>query len=365
MDKRNIRRAGMALLAGVMTLGLARSARAIDLSDGSCSLTIKLVSDEQVQDITGSEAVYAVDLYRVARAVADPAFETYSYEMEEGFAFEKDGEAVDMSAYEDLVTLTNDDYKLFANQAAEVIYSDIDNHAPTYTSADGIFKDIDPGLYMVIAHGDEDPYYEKDEEGNWTAILNSDEYVYTYKPELISLPSTVEDMTGAYDEEGQFIPITTAGGEWIYDLKATLKPSQEVRYGDLWITKTYTGYDTWSPVTCVFHITAELKDKVVYDNYVAMTFDSADTETVKLAGKLPVNAVVTVTEEYAGAGYRQVGVTPRPVVIPVPVEDGHAEVTFENTRGDEVIHGYGIENHFEYNGTSWDLDNKEEWKKAE
>jgi hypothetical protein len=75
--------------------------------------------------------------------------------------------------------------------------------------------------------------------------------------------------------------------------------------------------------------------------------------------------MVTVSEVYPGAGYEQVGEDPAPVEIPVPIDGAHAEVSFEDTRTTKVVHGYGIENHFEYTEDGWTLDNEEKWKEAE
>ena len=141
-------------------------------------------------------------------------------------------------------------------------------------------------------------------------IANSRTYAYKFSPELISIPT----------KEAEDNIINTANsGPWIYDASATLKPSREIRVGDLLITKILDDYRQREkevgdnprlikdPATFVFEVTAYEKtdneDKtqapVIYHDYVSIVFDAFGTKSV-LIGELPVDSFVVVKEEYHG-----------------------------------------------------------------
>ena len=142
------------------------------------------------------------------------------------------------------------------------------------------------GLYLLIAHsvdqegaGDPAKYAvaATDETGAATGtatIANSHTYKYTFAPELVSLPTKEADEAGVISTDNP--------GDWIYNASVTLKPSQDVRLGDLEITKTLETYalpgpgektsgenprTIKDPATFIFEVTAYRKEGVGLGSY--------------------------------------------------------------------------------------------------
>lgn len=203
-------------------------------------------------------------------------------------------------------------------------------------------------MYLVIARGSEIADYVTkavDETGSekLATIAWSDEYVYTYLPELISLPGK-EAVDGT---------ISTANpGDWLYDASATLKPSQSLRFGSLEIVKTLTSYETSGPADFVFQVEAykdETKAEVVYSNVVRLSFTGAGSQSTVLADVIPVGAYVEVTEVYSGASYSLVGEATATAVIQAAET---AQVSFTNEYNSSGNHGGAVTNRFDYSSES-------------
>lgn len=193
-------------LTACMILGLSgwtvESARAVDL-DQECSLT---VSPGEAEDLQNADVV--LDLYQVARAVPVSGYDTYAYE-----AVAPYGDLADALA--DSQSLTNEKYQELSQQAAEITLTQGNTIAKKIdgASAGEKIEGLEAGLYLVIARGSEIADYVTkavDETGSekLATIAWSDEYVYTYLPELISLPGK-EAVDGTIN--------TANPGDWLYD----------------------------------------------------------------------------------------------------------------------------------------------------
>ena len=206
---------------------------------------------------------------------------------------------------------------------------------------------LSSGLYLVIARGEDvSDYLQQAEDGTITTIANSEDWVYTYTPELVALPGTET--------------FTTDNAQWIYDANTVLKPAQDVRYGDLEITKTLNRYETRDPATFVFTIDAYKNNELVYSNAVSLVFTEAGTQSVKIEGKIPNGAQVTVKEVYSGAVYNVVGSAEAVTVI--DAQNGTQPVSFSNDYNSTDKRGGSIDNRFEFaeEHWSWSSDLKEQ-----
>lgn len=308
-----------------------------------------------------------IDYYLVATAKDDPTHGlTYTFEPVEGFSLSG------IDTYEGLYNNGNGaDWAALAQSAAGVVLADGYTDAPTATKDSGVKAEgLAPGLYLVIAHADgaKKKDYVKQENGVWSTTAMTDEYIYTFAPELIALPSTVATIPNALVDENT--TIKTSDGEWVWDLTAYMKPSQEMRYGELVVTKTLDAFDTIdydggkldvTPVTFVFSIkaTKENPDKegeiITYvDKVIAFTFTGADSKTFMITEDeklLPVGAKVEVEEVYSGAGYELVNSDVNyddKLVVPVEEKDYEPlTFTFENNYTNlSLVKGYGILNQY-------------------
>lgn len=184
---------------------------------------------------------------------------------------------------------------------------------------------LECGLYLVYA--EETP---------------TDNYVYNFKPYLVSLP------TNDYTAEN--------GGTdtWTYDVTMGLKPQQEIRYGELVIEKTLGTVNTsMGGATCIFQVDAVKNGELVYSNVLSLNFTLPGKKQA-VVDEIPMGAEVTVTEIYAGAGYRLTSDATVNVTVVTPETEGYpATASFTN---DYEYPGYGtsIVNHFERIGEGWE-----------
>ena len=312
-----------ALTAGLVavTPGLNGAAKAVNLEE-DCSLRVAPVdpgnnNQEMVADLAG--AAITVDLYKVADAQPVSGYDTYTYKF--------------LDEYKDLESIykgdpNNAEWKKMAQEAASYVKKSQEAEAPEGTAQpvmSGAISNgyaelggLKSGLYLLIARGtDIEDYWttvnqqgdveEEDAEAaeSIATIARSNKYVYTYSPEMISLPG----------KEGN----TTAGnGEWLYNMTASLKPEQSVRYGSLEIVKE----------------------------------DIAGQKSVILEDRIPVGTVVTVTEEYSGGVYGQISVTPDPVTIEA---NNIVSVPFTNDYNETDRGGGSVTNSFNQSETGWRL----------
>lgn len=319
----------LAFTAVAATPALDSVAAAVDVSK-ACTLTVSPGSADLADDLAGADVV--IDLYKVADAVADSAYDTYSYNFLDGYT------GLTVSDKPD-----NAEWKRLSREAAQVA---LNGRTPEVNGA-GVNERIPVpgcGLYLVVARGRNITDYKTtaaDEDGTEgpATIAHSQQYTYTFAPSLVSLP-------GKEAEDGV---INTAGaGDWLYDLSITLKPQRAVRYGSLEIVKTLQSYETKDPATFVFQVDAVLGGQNVYSGVVAISF-TAPGQRSKLIEKLPVGAQVTVKEVYTGAVYSVTTADTQTVTI---LANDVVQAPFTNDYDETDRGGGAVINQFEHDAES-------------
>ena len=345
-------------------------AKAVDL-EANKSLAIVSASDEEYQkdidSMTGDKAII-YDVYQIAGTIADEKYDTFSYKLAEGVTFtnSEDGTEYDISTYEGLGKLKASSYDDIAQQAAAKVIEELGAEKQTFTKQEKL-TEMPAGLYLVIAHGDMDPYYEE-VNGKLVTYYESNDYKYSFTPVLVSLPST-GDVDGT--------ALSTAG-TWKNDVTIKLKPERVDRLEGITITKHIDKWENSSPVTFIFEVKATKNGEVKYSNVVSLTFDenSSDTLSVSLKNCIPVGSRVEVTEVYSGAGYAMTeGETGERVIEVLTAQPNHDPYVipdpFNNKYDKNGTNGFGIENHFTANineetgASRWDADNTLAWRNEE
>lgn len=348
----------LALGMVVVTPGLDGAAKAVDLT-GKCTLTVAPIATdvnnvEMAEDLAKADIV--VDLYKVANAETVNGYDTYTYQFLNGYEKLADIYQADQN---------NADWRNMAQEAAKYV-RDNGSNVELVKSGEAMNQaigDLDSGLYLLIARGkDIEDYWTEVEEadGDLTAetegethkniatIAQSDRYVYTYLPELISLPGK-ESLSGNEN------PSTADGGAWLYNMSVNLKPQQDHRYGSLEIVKTLLRYDVKSPATFVFEVTATLGDDTVFRDNVSLTFTSGDStseKSVVLKDRIPIGAQVTVEEIYSGAAYV---LTSSPIQTATIEANNMVSVAFTNDYNGTNRGGGSVSNYFNQTEEGWHL----------
>lgn len=197
------------------------------------------------------------------------------------------------------------------------------------------FKDIDTGLYLVMAGKVDTPYY-----------------TYEFTPYLVSLPNNYY----ASDPENP-----GAEDSWKYDVTMGLKPGRVERFGSLNIEKNLTGMSLLpgnDNAMFVFRVKIDpLGDLTpAYDKIVAVTFDSGGEKMLDTIEDIPAGATVEVEEVYSGGGYTQASVEPNPAKAIIKADEpGSTPVTFTFTNeiDETTTGGFGVVNQFTNEDGSW------------
>lgn len=321
-----------------------------------------------------------VDLYLVATAKPVSGYDTYTLELqplynEKAPKGEKSiSDLLDEAKETEYESGVNASYRQLAQKVAakalELKYKPID----TIKLPGEPTKELQAGMYLVVPHGagmkpeqyirkmkanvaDEDaPDYFKESGDQYVTIASSEGYIYSYLPELISIPSK-EDNGGAFN--------TAQRGNWLYDVTATLKSQKEVQTASLEIVKKLD----LAPLTtdsCVFEITAVFDNRTVLHTYKSINFGPEDKtqKKITLENLIPVGSTVTVKEEKAGASYeiKQGESSDRKFVaeqnteskdVVVTAENGLTfSVTFNNTRTGSGGGSGAITNNYKYSATT-------------
>lgn len=305
---------GCCLLAAPL---LAGAVGALDTTK-ACSLSMQACGDEELANLSAT-AVQA-KLYRVADVDA-----IYQYTAVAEFAglatINDNGTSLPLKNLKDD---TAAQWELAAAQAAALAEGVTPTREVAFAAGTASVTGLTPGLYLLC-----------------TDTANTGEYVYTYAPILISLPS-----------------MDAADGSDIYDITGVkLKPARTDAKADLAIGKTLSRYSTLQgPATFVFSVEAVRGGKTVYSNVVSMVFDAAGSKTVTLKD-LPVGAEVTVTEVYSGACYQATTQASQTVTIKAKA-DGENAVRFANDYDDSRRGGTSVTNRFDPGAGSW------QWKQV-
>lgn len=353
--KRTVRRLMCLMAASVLAAGfalavpvLSGTAHAVELGT-ACSLTVT-VEPKEMEGGPQEMPDVALDLYKIADAVPVEGQDTYSYSTDS--ESQKIYAGLALNGVE-----SKEGWQQLAQQAADITFSS--GKAPYATVEDLendrlTAADLGAGLYLMIARGRNltaDEYIvrntaaEGETDGLITTVAYSGSYVFTYEPQLVSLP------TKEADEEGNIM--TSNSGEWIYNAAAVLKPELSGRFAALRIDKELLSYRTGNPATFVFLVEAALEGEIVYSNVVSMDFNEAGSQSELIADKIPVGAEVTVTEVYSGVTYRiaEGGQAVRNIILNNigPDEEGFSNiVSFRNEYDGTGRNGSAITNHFEY-----------------
>lgn len=299
-----------ALVCTAVLLPNAQAAIGVDAGRTDCSIEVDVTgagfSDLQTLPIT-------VNLYKVA-----------SIDVTGEYTSTPDFSALDFSGISEATTAQ--EWETYAADAKAIVDAGTLAVTATADTEEGIasIHNLGTGLYLIDAQ----------------QVL-SDYNQYDFTPYLISLPNNYYHTTG--------------DDTWLYELTGDnaigLKPEKTDRIGDLLITKNLDVYnETNTEGTFVFQIEAVKTDidtnetKVVYSDVVAMTFESAGTDSITIED-IPAGAEVTVTEVYSGASYKLVSDPSQTVTI---IAEDVVATEFVNTHDDTTDGGHGLVNHFSY-----------------
>lgn len=196
------------------------------------------------------------------------------------------------------------------------------------------FTGLSTGLYLVYAQ-------EKE----------STDYLYKFKPYLISLPGNNYDPSNASSSDA-----------WVYNITVGLKPEKQDRYGDLKVIKNLTSYnETTDGAYFTFLVKASKADndtedvRFEYEEVFALKFDAPGQKEFVLK-RIPAGSLVTVTEivetvtnadgstEYkSGASYKLTSENYQTETI---AADQMVSVSFTNTNNGGLNDGTGKVNQF-------------------
>lgn len=341
-----------------------------------CSLTVNVTAggteyawDEQLMGIDWQGV--SVELYKVADVRKAAGVDDYVYSAGDANPFE----AV-VNGANDLLRAPAgaDAWDALARQAAETVRASKEGNPIAFAYKGNVYAGvagIDAGLYLMLIRDEGSDFKEiamEDGTSNIATVVRSENYEYEFAPALVSLPMRREML----DDQNVY-----TGYEWVYDLALTPKNGISYRYGSLEIVKTLTGYRAGEPATFVFRVKTSYDDgragaKFEYDDIVTLHYDqnSPATQTVKLEGKFPMGARVTVTEVYSGNAYslttgekepieikpldaREVEAGPEGLKTRITVDADTALAEFINEYDASANGGGAVVNNFRNNGTQW------------
>lgn len=295
---------------------------------GENSLTIGFCDNETWQaDFATAHPV--AELMKVATATPHDDDDAYDYDFGAmGF------EGIDLPSEPD-----QDDWTKTATQVASLV----DGATERVTLRDSNRADgLDDGLYLLLVHDDAHPLAYGPGIGD-SLIADTAGWSYSFPPVIIALPS--RDI-----EDGAFT-------DWTHDVTATLKPTRSPGMGSIRIEKTIRGFDG-NETILVFHVIGRDSDgNIRYDEHRPMEVQAGGSDEAHASiviGDVPTSLLVSVTEEYPGAGYRLVDST-----APEDPTTGRGTppvFSFVNEKTDGSKTGGGIANRFVY-----DEDGKHDW----
>lgn len=305
--------------AVVLTLALVFSALPMLGADAaypvetgrSCSVEITVADNTADVDKELDKIDIPVKLYKVASIS-----ESGTYTAAEGF------EDVDFSAVED----GNGSAAEWEERAEAAMKVVTDSGAAAVKEVKKLagqssvmVNGLETGMYLVVA-----------------GEAQSDNYTYTFKPYMISLPNNYYYTNPSHDDT------------WVYNLTGTnaigLKPEQTPRLGDLKIQKTLENINVTmgEKATFVFEVNYTTPKGATKTEIVTITFDGADTKTATVSA-IPAGSVVTVTEVYSGASYTGTATTDTTTTI---IADNAVNVAFLNAHDNRPNGGYGVVNNY-------------------
>lgn len=301
-----------------------------------------------------------VDIYKIANAEADEAYETFNYTLIAPFATTEMSAMLDMaldSDYDDGEHWNGGEHWNDAESkeyAAKTAWDILLEQKPSPVASGRMYVDgasayasiplEDDGLYLIVPHGSN--------VTEISAVANGMYGRYAFAPSLIAMPTKYND---GYESssvlEGE-ISSAYPGG-WQKQVRVGLKVSVEPLYGNLEIVKNVTEF-RGDPVSFTFLVESTEHSPYVYREYVTVHL-SEGTQAIGYAENIPAGTIVTVTENYEGPGYALVDSDSSPekkftIVSSESVAAGYAvmpSATFTNTPVDDTP-GRGINNKYEW-----------------
>lgn len=292
-----------------------------------------------------------VDLYRVAEAVKIPGYNVYGYKL----ADNELGEAIRayISGKDDWTIVKIDGDEVFRYTPKdnpetdgweamrklllkEILVEGKDALSDQTVSMGKEITNLKAGLYLYVPHTPTtalggNPFVTQvkvkdSDEISFGSIAVSANYVYTFNPQLISLPALEGNVSD-----------TTSGAYWSDDAQGIAKAEVSPRFADVQINKTLSEIQANSSLPVVFTISGIGLDKdgkeVPVTRQVTMDFSAVGKKSETVYGAFLAGRKITVTESYAGPGYKPV--SDLPVTIEEPVA---GSVTIHNpSNGDRVI----------------------------
>lgn len=329
--------------------------------DYTFSLTVNATASTDESFVAEVKRVDVVlDVYKLADAVYDEKFDTYSYDnWAAGFEdVQVDFDAIQEASQHLDQRASGTDWQTLYDKAAAVVSDG--SIAPQYEGikfADGKAQTsiTEKGLYLVIARGAE--------EDRGTNFAYSDRYKFIFPATMVSAPTKWADETG--DMSGD-IYTDWVYGDWHDEATLNLKSTWEPLFGRLVIDKSVENYEL-DETTFVFRVRNVATDKVglgeLYDEYASITLNGSATGSTELT-HIPAQLKVQIDETYEGGRYQYVStqwITDNVILSDHDVENGkgyeteaqYAEVLVNNKRGgDNPGGGHGVENHFSYEDAS-------------
>ncbi len=365
------------------------------------SVSVNLVpSDKEKEPAFADEIKLAkveADLYLIAPAVADPNYDTYSYNFT-GSAFVSLEDRIKEALKTDPATPTTREMMLksftpIAQAAAEIVKTTevkTQNEPSATTESTISVTGLPAGMYLLLLRGNdleknetEKGYFATTEKdggesadsetpaeapANTVTRALSNNYEFLFEPQLITLPTKIEGEEQAYNTAYSY---NTAYGEWSENLYITAKPEMKPRYGKVKIIKTLDNYIDLSenqikePALFVFEITAVKPSEteggegtVVFKDVRGIEFKATSQESIEV-DYIPAGSVVTVKEVYSGASYKAVS----PLTVSgIEITAEHiAKAEFENYFNGRNG-GHGIINEMKHDGKNWSSEQEgENW----
>lgn len=275
-----------------------------------------LLTDEVDRDFL--ERNLQVDIYKIADAVPVDGYDIYAYKMNDQLPNSvKTGIEGFLADHADVwKTASDESFRYVPDRSSGMILDDgsvaelaklateLIFNAPETVPEVGAAEfskehGVDFGLYVVMPHSAikmeeyqvKVPVKDSRNEYNPATLAIAPHNVYTFSPQLISVPSL-----------GGLVTDTAADGtQWEYNVTAVAKPEEQPRYATLQLTKTLSSYN--GPAVFVFDISAVLDGEMVFEKQVAFNFTGAGEQSVTIEGRIPAGSEVTVEEVYSGAAY--------------------------------------------------------------
>ncbi|SEA66033.1 hypothetical protein SAMN02910384_02027 [Pseudobutyrivibrio sp. ACV-2] len=176
--------------------------------------------------------------------------------------------------------------------------------------------------------------------------VKDEKYKYEFTPYIIYAPTSDYIMSGGAGSD-----------EWKYESVFTLKSKATPLYGSLKIIKHLDKFnENLQAQSFVYTVKAVLDGETVFNSVYKIDMNGAGSAE-KVVNKIPVQAIVTVTESYAGSSYISTDESNVKTVDGI-VANEIKTVEFNNTyNGKNIIGGIAAENQFVVeNGVTYWID---------